>query len=108
MRVMQAAAMPNLRARSRVAGGSRLTAIEMKTRLSIPRTISIELSVTSRIQVCGSASMARLIERSFQAKAKDSQQAGAEAQPPGEQPVQHQHENRGPPKSLNRKSSVKG
>src|SRR3546814_8249742 len=61
MRVMQAAAMPNLRARSRVAGGSRLTAMEMNTRLSMPRTISIELRVTSRIQVCGSASMASVI-----------------------------------------------
>ena len=42
--------MPKRRARSRCACGSLLTAIEMNTRLSMPSTISIELSVTSRIQ----------------------------------------------------------
>src|SRR3546814_6022815 len=82
-RVTHAAAMPNLRARSRCCGGRRLTAMEMKTRLSMPRTISIELRVTSRIQVCGSASMARLIERSFR------YWSGEEHQAPGQQYVHH-------------------
>ena len=65
MRVMQATAMPNLRAFSRCACGSLLTAIEMNTRLSMPSTISIELSVTSRIHTCGSVSISiQLMQRS--------------------------------------------
>src|SRR5690606_33953326 len=92
MRVMQAAAMPNLRARSRVAGGRRLTAMEMNTRLSMPSTISIELRVTSRIQVCGSASIARLIWRSFR---HVSRKPRPEHQGPDQQYVHHRHEHRG-------------
>src|SRR5690606_32317171 len=92
MRVMQAAAMPNLRARSRWAGGRRLTAMEMNTRLSMPSTISIELRVTSRIHVCGSASIARLIWRSFP---HVSRKPRPEHQGPDQQHVHHRHEHGG-------------
>src|SRR5690606_19346547 len=57
MRVMQATAMPNLRATSRRCGGSLLTAMEMKTRLSMPSTISIALRVSRVIQTSGSSSI---------------------------------------------------
>ncbi len=57
MRETQATAMPILRARSRTATGSRLTAIEMKTRLSMPSTISIALRVSRVIQTSGSISI---------------------------------------------------
>src|SRR5690606_41139403 len=90
---MHAAAMPNLRARSRVASGSRLTAIEMNTRLSMPRTISIELRVTSRIQVCGSASMASVISGAFGPGA--SEVSRPQEHHPGEHHIRHQYEDRG-------------
>ena len=51
MRVRQAMARPNRRARGRCSGGSLLTAIEMKTRLSMPSTISSVARVSSAIQI---------------------------------------------------------
>src|SRR5690606_17469589 len=89
MRVMQATAMPNLRANSRRSGGSLLTAIEMNTRLSMPSTISIVLRVNSRIQTCGSLNIA-VIYSSFGSlqPARDQHQA------PHQQDVQHGHEHR--------------
>src|SRR5690606_26039694 len=91
MRVMQATAMPNLRATSRRCGGSLLTAIEMKTRLSMPSTISIALRVTRVIQTSGSIS----ISITGVSQQEQSEQAGDEQQPPGQQHVQHQHEHGG-------------
>lgn len=62
MRITRASPRPIMRARSRSAGGSLLTRMAMKTRLSMPRTISSTTSVTSPIQMDGSASQD--IERS--------------------------------------------
>ena len=56
MRVTQANARPMRRALERRSCGSLLTAIEMKTRLSTPSTISSVDRVSSAIQVCGSVS----------------------------------------------------
>ncbi|MNV66834.1 hypothetical protein D3C71_1596080 [compost metagenome] len=59
MRVMQATAMPSLRANGRRASGSLLTAMEMNTRLSMPSTISSALSVNRVNQTFGSDSNSR-------------------------------------------------
>src|SRR6478672_3777703 len=79
--------MPKRRARLRCAGGSLLTAIEMKTRLSTPRTISSVFNVISAIQICGSATHARLIGRPGR-----SQVTRPEDQRPRQYDVDHQHE----------------
>ena len=56
MRVSIANARPVMRADSRRSGGSRLTRIEMKMMLSMPRTISSADSVRNAIHACGSVS----------------------------------------------------
>jgi hypothetical protein len=55
MRVTQATAMPILRASGRCSGRNRPTAIEMKTRLSMPSTISRALRVTRVSHASGEA-----------------------------------------------------
>src|SRR5690606_4935199 len=96
MRVMQATAMPNLRANSRRSTGSRLTAIEMNTRLSMPSTISIVASVTSRIHTCGSERNSIIACLSFGNRwpwrARESGQARQQDGAPHQQYVEHQHE----------------
>src|SRR3546814_6049294 len=105
MRVRHATAMPNLRAFSRCCGGSRLTAIEMNTRLSMPSTISIELNVNSRIHTCGSASNSQLINRIPSTVVRiiparrpvpaASRPARHQDHSPAQQHVHHHHEHRG-------------
>jgi len=60
MRVTIASARPLMRALFCSAGGRRSTRMEMKIRLSMPRTISSSASVTNASQMCGSASSAVL------------------------------------------------
>jgi hypothetical protein len=55
-----AIAMPIWRASARRSSGSLLVRMEMKIRLSMPRTISSSASVTNASQICGSASSAAL------------------------------------------------
>src|SRR5690606_17100341 len=93
MRVMQATAMPNLRAKARFSAGSRPTAIEMNTRLSMPSTISSALRVTRVSQTFGSARNSKLIG-GFPV-VTGSKQARAQDQGPARQHVHHQHEDRG-------------
>ena len=75
MRVMQATAMPMRRASGRRASGRRPTAIEMKTRLSMPSTISSAESVTRVSQASGERKLGGPCGRSVQ-------QARHEDQPP--------------------------
>src|SRR4051794_35601782 len=65
-RVSTASAKPSRRAEFRRFSGSRPTRIAMKTRLSIPSTISSAVSVTRLAQIFGSASHS--IQRSALAK----------------------------------------
>src|SRR5690606_13857406 len=91
MRLIQATAMPNLRAFSRVSTGSLLTAIEMNTRLSMPSTISIALRVIRVIQTSGSISISiTVVSRFFY-----SVQLAMEDEPPGPHHVDHQYEHGG-------------
>src|SRR5690606_12886609 len=100
MRVMQATAMPNLRANSRCSTGSRPTAIEMNTRLSMPSTISIVLKVSNRIHTCGSVTSSIIPENSS-VRSKCSccsagrlEPARQEDQRPDDADVEHGHEHR--------------
>src|SRR5690554_1839251 len=97
-RVMQATAMPNFRANSRRSAGSRLTAIEMNTRLSMPSTISIVARVTSRIHTCGSEISSIIACLSFGSRspcgARGSWQSWQQQRAPDQQYVEHQHEDR--------------
>ena len=56
MRVMSASARPTLRAFACCSAGSLPLRIEMKMRLSMPSTISSNVSVKRLIQICGSES----------------------------------------------------
>src|SRR5690606_30088079 len=100
IRVMHATAMPNLRANSRCSTGSRPTAMEMNTRLSMPSTISIVLRVSSRIHTCGSVTSSILPENSS-IRYKRSwcstgrlEPARQEDQRPDDADVEHGHEHR--------------
>jgi hypothetical protein len=76
-RMISAAPMPSLRARSR---GSLLVRIEMKTRLSIPSTTSIAMSVTIAAHPSGSGkaiSPLERLERERAARRGDQEAAGA-------------------------------
>src|SRR5689334_12681117 len=53
-RVMSARPRPNFRALSRRSGGRRFAVMAMKTRLSMPRTISSAVSVRRLAQIPGS------------------------------------------------------
>src|SRR5690606_11661357 len=91
MRVMQATAMPNLRAKARWCSGRRPTAIEMNTRLSMPSTISSALRVTRVNQTFGSARNSRFMEgKSY--GSSGIQQARAQHQGPARHVVEHQRE----------------
>src|SRR3546814_14141584 len=91
MGLIQATAMPNLRAVSRVSTGSLLTAVEMNTRLSMPSTISIALRVIRVIQTSGSISISiTVVSRFFY-----SVQLAMEDEPPGQHHVDHQYEHGG-------------
>ena len=68
IRVMQATAMPILRATGRRCSGSRPTAIEMNTRLSMPSTISNALSVTRVSHASGEARKLRSIRFSVSSR----------------------------------------
>ena len=59
-RVRSASDSPTLRPRERWCSGSRPVRIAMKTRLSIPSTISSAESVTSDSQICGSVIQAKV------------------------------------------------
>src|SRR5215471_8671086 len=64
MRMNIARKRPSFLARSRLAGSSLSTRMEMKITLSMPSTSSSTVSVTNAIQACGSASSSTLRARS--------------------------------------------
>src|SRR5690606_28077187 len=78
----------------------RPTAIEMKTRLSMPSTISIVLSVSSRIHTCGSVTSSIIPENSSNRSKCCCCSAGSleptrqEDQRPHGADVEHGHEDR--------------
>src|SRR3954463_1043148 len=94
MRVMQAKPRPSLRARERRSCGRLPTAIEMKTRLSTPSTISSVESVSSAIQACGSE-MNSKDARLRWCPGRSLREARPEYQSPAQHHVEHQEQHCG-------------
>src|SRR5687767_14955683 len=90
MRVMHASARPKRRAAERRSCGRRLTAIEMKTRLSTPSTISSVVSVSNAIQISVLNIHSTAID-----PARSRYEPRREDHRPADDDVDHQQEHRG-------------